>query len=105
MPSKKGEREELVSDIRHLLERLQAKDKDHELLRWEQHFFSCETVRALATAQTQFPGRFKKDGVETLNEALVEYMAEIEDAILDLDAEKEGETADSSTEDAPLELV
>ena len=68
------------------------------------NFFLLRRPR-FSHCQTQFPGRFKKDGVETLNEALVEYMAEIEDAILDLDAEKEGETADSSTEDAPLELV
>jgi hypothetical protein len=102
MPDAEIERAELTVDIRQLLDKLKAKDKNHELLRWRQHFFSDSTVLALATAQTQFPDRFKKDGVETLNGALVEYMAEIEDAIAELDQTDSEAVAD---EDAQLELV
>jgi|GEM_PF-5887760 len=102
MPDAETERKELVSDIRKLLESLKAKDAEHGLLTWRQHFFSSDTVLALATAQTQFSDRFKKDGVETLNEALVEYMAEIEDALAEL---RDTDSETSCTKEETLELV
>ena len=86
------EQGKLIPHIQEALEQLAVLDSDHELLQWRPNFLSARTARALVEYRSGFAERYHKEGVTTLSEAMVEFLAEIETAVL------EGQEAASEAE-------
>ena len=86
------EQEKLIPWIKEALEKLADLDSGHELLKWRPNFLSAHTARALVDYRSGFAERYHKEGVATLSEAMVEFLAEIETAVLeDQEAASEAE--------------
>jgi hypothetical protein len=71
---------ETIGFVQEALQKLSAAEPEHELLRWQHHFFNEHTCSGLFFPAVGFTDCYKKCDDASQDEILTEYLAEVEEA-------------------------